>query len=119
MINKTTTAFAALALAILSLAGCSSERRMTPIRWCVEEIKRKDLYEENGGRGLTYAFTQAEAPIEDYDRTFFVDVAYGDQYGEWYEDWICSISSKKGALTSLAESDVTAISCARLKRIML
>lgn len=109
-----------LILAVLPLVAACGEERHTPIEWCIERIKEKDLFVENKGQGLSYSYSEAVKSFEiEFDKVYFVDLIYSNPYGEWAESWVCGISFKAGALSSLAKSDVTALECTCLTRFSI
>ncbi len=96
-----------------------NEGTLTPLDWCVERIKEKDMFEENQCYGFAYAaeeFMNEYQNASDWDKTYFVDIVYSDCNGDWYEKWACGISYESTIWRTLKKEQIIEIGCDRLVR---
>ena len=124
-IKKPIIIIAAVASAFGVLCGAvalilkRNEGTLTPLGWCVERIKEEDAFEDNRCFGFTYSAEEIiyEYPnASDWDETYFVDIAYSDRNGDWYEKWACGISYERTIWRTLKEEQIIEIGCDRLVR---
>lgn len=85
----------------------------TPVEWCVERIKEKSLFKENGV--TKYAYTANEAKY-DGKRTYFVSIIYEAFTEDWYETWCCLIDYRNPFFDTVRECDVISVDCTRIAR---
>lgn len=90
----------------------------SPLGWCVERIKEKDLFEENGISGYAFEGHEAKAIGESpaYDKYYFVNIVYQDDASSWHEEWICGITHERTVWSFLKAEQITAIGCEMLSR---
>lgn len=94
-----------------------NEGAKTPMGWCVERIKEKNMFDENHVTGFAYSGNKIrnEYP-NDWNETYFVEVVYSDCNGDWYEKWVCGISYERTIWQYLKEDQIIEIGCDRLTR---
>lgn len=89
----------------------------TPLGWCIEEIKERNLFEENDIH--EYAYTYKEVVVKadtDFDKSYIVDFIFGDDYGDYLETWFCGVNYKNGLFKYIKKNQIIDIECDRIKR---
>lgn len=99
--------------------GCAYSLRdaKTPLGWCIEEIKERNLFEENDIH--EYAYTYKEVVVKadtSFDKSYLVDFIFGDDYGEYLETWFCGVNYKNSLFKYIKKNQIIDIECDRIKR---
>lgn len=109
---------ASAALTAGILIAKRNEGAKTPAEWCVERIKEKCLFEENGVTDYVYKTREAYCVAEHsyFDKYYFIEIVYEDVHGSWYEKWFGAIAYEKTIWKYLKKEQVVAIECTRIAR---
>ena len=101
-----------------------NENAKSPLGWCVEEIKRKDLFAENQVQYYAFTGEKTQHKLNDdkdfqpvYDtESYFVEIVYMTYDAETYEKWFCSISYGRTIWAYLTKDQVNDVQCSLMAR---
>lgn len=112
-----------VALSIMPLGAFfitkSNEGAAKPAYWCIERIKEKDLFEENGIK--QYACTVTESSYHNLDLSFepesfkdafFIEIVYDTKF----EKWLCFIDYENTVWVYIKKEQVKSVECYLLER---
>lgn len=97
----------------------SNEGAAKPAYWCIERLKEKDLFEENGIK--QYACTVTEASYHNLDLSFepesfkdafFIEIVYDAKF----EKWLCFIDYENTVWVYIKKEQVKSVQCYLLER---